>query len=66
MITMLARVQDVQSADCHGQLGYSFSVWDENGKLALTVGFATSEEADQAFEQVKAIVARALLVICPR
>jgi hypothetical protein len=58
---MPARVQEVQLTDCHGRLGYSFCIWDESG----TVGFATSEEAAQAAEQVKAIVARALLVISP-
>jgi hypothetical protein len=60
---MLARVQDVQATDCHGQLGYSFNVWDENGKIALTVGFATNEEADQAAEQVRSIISRALLIV---
>jgi hypothetical protein len=60
---MPARVQDVQPTDCHGRLGYSFTVWDENDKIALTVGFATSEEADQAAEQVQSIISRALLVV---
>lgn len=60
---MRARVQDVQLTDCHGRLGYSFTVWDENGKIALTVGFATNEEADQAAEQVRSIISRALLVV---
>ena len=62
---MPARVQEVQPTVCHGQLGYSFSIWDEKGKLAITVGFATNEEAHQAAEQVKAVIARAVLVICP-
>jgi hypothetical protein len=60
---MSARVQGVQPTDCHDRLGYSFTVWDENDKIALTVGFATSEEADQAAEQVRAIISRALLVV---
>jgi len=60
---MLARVQDVQPTDCQGRLGYSFTVWDENKKIALTVGFETSEEANQAAEQVRSILSRALLVV---
>ncbi len=34
--TMPARIQDVQPTDCHGQLGYSFTVWDDDNKIALT------------------------------
>jgi hypothetical protein len=60
---MLARVQDVQPTNCHGRLGYSFTVWDENGQIALTVGFATSEEANQAAEQVQSTISRALFVV---
>ena len=48
---MSARVQDVQPTDCHGQLGYSFTVWDENNRIALTVGFATSDEANHALNR---------------
>jgi hypothetical protein len=62
---MPARIQDVQPTDCHGQLGYSFTVWDDNNKIALTVGFATRDEANQAAEQMKAIVSRAILVSGP-
>jgi hypothetical protein len=62
---MPSRVQDVQSTNCHGQSGYGFNIWDERGKLALTIGFETNEEAQQAFEEIKAIVARALLVTGP-
>jgi hypothetical protein len=62
---MSARVQDVQSTDCHGRRGYSFNVWDDYNKIALTVGFATSDEANQAAEQMKAIVSRAILVTSP-
>jgi hypothetical protein len=60
---MPARVQDVQLTDCHGRLGHSFTVLDENDKIALTVGFATSEEASHAAEQVRSIISRALLVV---
>ena len=63
---MPARVQEVQQTNYEGQLGHSFNVWDENGKLALTVGFTTSEEAQQAAEEMKSIVARALHVTSPR
>jgi hypothetical protein len=62
---MPARVQEVQPTDCHGRLGYSFSIWDEKRKLALTIGFATDEEAQQARDEIKAIVARAILVTSP-
>ena len=62
---MAARVQDVQSTAWHGRLGYSFTVWDESKRIALTVGFATSEEANQAAEQMKAIISRAILVTSP-
>jgi hypothetical protein len=49
---MPARVQDVQQMDCHGQLCHSFGVWDENGKLAVNIGFVTREEADRAAESL--------------
>jgi hypothetical protein len=62
---MAARVQDVQPTACHGELGYSFNVWDEKNRIALTVGFATSEGANQAAEQMKAIISRAILVTSP-
>jgi hypothetical protein len=59
---MPARVQDVQPTDCHGELGYSFTIWDEKGKIAVTIGFATSEEANRAAEQVRSVISRAILV----
>jgi len=62
---MPARVQDVHPTDCHGKLGYSFTVWDENNKITLTVGFATSDEASQAAEQAKSIISRPILVFGP-
>jgi hypothetical protein len=43
---MPARVQDVQPTDCHGQRGYSFTVWDDSNGIALTVGFPTSDDAN--------------------
>jgi hypothetical protein len=62
---MPPRVQDVQPTNCDGQYGHGFNIWDEKGKLALTIGFASNEEAQKAFEEIKAIVARALFVTSP-
>jgi hypothetical protein len=62
---MPARVQDVQLTDCHGQSGYSFTIWDERNRITLTIGFATHDEASQAAEQVKSIITRAILVAGP-
>ncbi len=61
-IIMPAKVQDVQPTICHDQLGYSFIVWDENGKIALTFGLATAEDAAQVAEQVNVIMSRAMIV----
>ena len=62
---MPPRVQDVRSTSCDDQYGYGFNIWDQKGKLALTIGFATNEEAQKACEEIKAIVARALFVTSP-
>jgi hypothetical protein len=64
---MPGRVQDVQWAQDHDlsgdRSGYAFNVWDERDRLALSVGFATREEANEAAEQIKAIIARAIFVV---
>jgi hypothetical protein len=62
---MLVRVQDVQPTSHEGQFCHSFTVWDQGGKIALTVGYATHEEAVQAAEQVKAVLSKAVLVVSP-
>lgn len=62
---MLARVQDVQLTNYQGQLCHSFTVWDQGGKIALTVGYGTHEEAVEAAEQVKAVLSKAVLVVGP-
>ena len=59
-----ARVQDVQPTTHRDQFCYSFTFWDQEGKIALTVGFATHEEAIQAAKQAKAMLENAVLVIC--
>jgi hypothetical protein len=59
---MPARIQDVQPTDCNGKFGYSFTLWDEKGKIAVTIGFATSEDANEAAALVRSIISRAILV----
>jgi hypothetical protein len=56
----------VQPTTHQGQFCYSFTVWDQSGKIALTVGYATREEAVQAAEQVKAVLSKAVLIVGPR
>ena len=60
---MAARVQDVQLITHQDQFCFGFSVWDQDNKLTLTVGFATKGEAIQAADQAKAIFENAVLVV---
>jgi hypothetical protein len=52
---MPARVQDAGD-------GRSFTIWDDNDKLAVTLTFDTTEAKDKSAEEAKAILARATRV----
>lgn len=62
---MRVRVQDVHPTDCNGQPGYAVTLWNDNNITLMTLAFATEEEATEAAELFKTIIARAILVASP-
>jgi hypothetical protein len=58
------KVSDVMSVELErfGRGGYGFNVITDRGKPLVTFGYETQEEAQDAAQQVKAAIERAVLV----